>query len=468
MFTFNDLEEVKSDEEKAEFVLNCIGEHIDSDEYQIACDADLYYKQLNPSIMNAQKLIYNAMGQAVPDIYSANNKIPSNYFFFFVTQLTQYLLANGVSFDNQDVKEKLGANFDTQLAKLSDMAQKGGVAFGFWNEDHLEVFPLASETGKGTSFKPLYDEEDGALKAGVRFWRLDADSPMRATLFELDGYTEYIENKDEKLEIKQAKRAYKVTRKSWPGLPVDDMIFDRGNYPYFPIVPLWNVNRQSALVGMRETIDAYDLMLSDLINNVSDAEIIYWVLKNCNGMSPEDDERFIEQLKMTHVVHADGDDGANAEAHSVNVPYDASQTSLALLRQQLFDGFMGFDAERISAGNTTATEIRAAYQKLDSKADNYEFNVIDFVQGILRVAGLEDEKFHFTRSKIINVSEEVTTVVHALTLIDEETATRKVCELLGMTDEIEDILQRKQAEMIQRAGLTMQMQGETTAEEDEE
>ena len=70
------------------------------------------------------------------------------------------------------------------LQKAGRYALIGGVSFGFWDYDNLKVYKL-------TEFAPLYDEEDGSLKAGIRFWRLAQNKPLRITLYEIDGYTEY-------------------------------------------------------------------------------------------------------------------------------------------------------------------------------------------------------------------------------------------------------------------------------------
>lgn len=48
-----------------------------------------------------------------------------------------------------------------------------------------------------TEFVPLHDEEDDALKAGIRFCQIAPDKPLRMTLYELDGYTEYIPQEQE-------------------------------------------------------------------------------------------------------------------------------------------------------------------------------------------------------------------------------------------------------------------------------
>ena len=87
MKTFNDLLAL-GDSEKArmDFILQAINEHKSSAMYQIAVDAGMYYRHLNPTIMRAQKFVYDLMGRAHVDEWSANNKIPSRYYFYFVTQ----------------------------------------------------------------------------------------------------------------------------------------------------------------------------------------------------------------------------------------------------------------------------------------------------------------------------------------------------------------------------------------------
>ena len=353
ILTFNDLVEIGENErDRMEFVLDAIMEHKGSELYKTAYDAELYYKHQNPTIMRFQKWIYNQMGQKVPDIWSPNNKIASNWYNYFTTQAVSYLLGNGVTFGKKEqTKDKLGKDFDKKVQDIATHAKNGGVAFGFWNLDHLECFDL-------TEFVPIYDEDDGGLKAGIRFWQIDDSKPLRATLYELDGYTDYIKRKGEDVAILHDKRAYtQIVRKN----DIEgETILDGAPPAGFPIVPLWNINRQSDLVGNRGTIDAYDLMVSGLINNVSDGEFIYWILKNCGGMDSVDDARFIEQLKLTRVAHADGDDGASVEAHNVNVEFQATAEALDRLTNQLYADFMALRVQDLSAGNKTATEIKAA------------------------------------------------------------------------------------------------------------
>ena len=421
---------------KMAFVFAAITEHKGTEPYIIALDAEQYYRGLNPRITKYEKIIYDMRGDAHVDKWTPNHKIASNFFNFAITQENQYLLGNGATFTKDDTKAKLGNDFDTRLQDLGKKALVGGVAFGFFNLDHIDTFSLLE-------FVPLYDEENGALRAGIRFWQVSPDKPMRATLYEEDGYTDYIRANDKSAMLHE-KRPYKLKVRTSEA--DGEEIYDGENYPTFPIVPLWgNDKKQSELVGRQGTIDAFDLLNSNLVNNLDEANYIYWVLTNCGGMDEMDDAKFIEQLKTTHVAHADGDSGATAEAHTIEAPYQASESAIQTIQRRLYEDFMCLDVNSLSAANKTATEIKAAYQPLDSKGDMYEYCVIEFVQKILELAGIDD-KVTFTRSKVVNKSDEINTLLAAQAYLDDETIVEQVCQILGIADKTDEIIRKRRTE----------------------
>ena len=426
----------KNEAAKMAFVFAAITEHKGSEPYIIALDAEQYYKGLNPRITKYEKIIYDMRGDAHVDKWTPNHKIASNFFNFAITQENQYLLGNGATFTKDDTKAKLGDDFDTKLQDLGKKALVGGVAFGFFNLDHIDTFSLLE-------FVPLYDEENGALRAGIRFWQVSPDKPMRATLYEEDGYTDYLRANDKSARLHE-KRPYKLKVRTSEA--DGEEIYDGENYPSFPIVPLWgNDKKQSELVGRQGTLDAFDLLNSNLVNNLDEANYIYWVLTNCGGMDEMDDAKFIEQLKTTHVGHADGDSGATAEAHTIEAPYQASESAIQTIQRRLYEDFMCLDVNSLSAANKTATEIKAAYQPLDSKCDMYEYCVIEFVQKILKLAGIDD-KVTFTRSKVANKSDEINTLLAAQAYLDDETIVEQVCQILGIADKTDEIIRKRRTE----------------------
>lgn len=440
MKTFEDLQAAVSEESKQEFILAAINDHKNSPLYREAVDAYDYFCKRNVTIEKYQKLLYTLSGEAVPDNFSANYKFTNAFFPIFVRQENSHLLSNGVTFNNDDTKDRLGGDkFDNVLIRAGEYALWGGVSFGFWNLDHVDVF-------KVTEFVPLIGEEDGALHAGIRFWQIDQNKPLRATLYEQDGYTEYIW-KDSKCEIMSAKRAYKqvVRRSEADGVE----ILDGQNYPGFPIVPLWGNNEhQSELTGLREKIDGYDLIQSGFANDLDDASQIYWVIQNGGGMDDIDLAKFIERMKTVRAAVME-DGGAQAEAHTLEVPYEARMRALSELKDSLYRDAMAIDVDTISAGNVTATQIRASYENLDLKCDAFEYCVAEFIQSILKLIGIDDAPT-FKRSRIINMSEDTQMILSAAEFLDDETILKHLPFL--SPDEIDTILVNLTREEADRYG----------------
>lgn len=436
MVTYQDLENLNDDEVMA-FVKSTIGKHKASKEYKDADVAEQYFEKKNKTIMDFQKLLYTVTGESVLDIWSANFKLRSNFFNRFVTQENQYLLANGVQWDNESTSEKLGDNFDNQLQDAGEKALTHGVSFGFWNMDHLEVFSLLE-------FAPLFDEETGALKAGIRFWQIDTNKPLRATLYELDGYTDYIWRQGEDGEILKPKRAYNLNMR---GTDVDGMeIVDGENYKTFPIVPLYgNKQKQSEFVGMRENIDCYDLIKSGFANTVDEASYLYWIINNAGGMDDVDMAKFIERIKTTHAASVEGN--VRAESHTQDAPYASREALLSRLRSDMYEDAQALDVREIASGATTATQIKAAYEPLNSKTDKYEYCVITFISNLLDLVGIDD-KPTFTRSAIINTSEEVGMLLQSAQYLEPTYVTEKLLHLLGDGDRAEDMIKQMLANQV--------------------
>lgn len=423
------------------FVQSAIREYKGSNSYRLAQDARLYYTGENPTINRYEKMIYDFQGRAHRDMYTANHKIASRFFGFVVDQEVSYLLGNGISFTNETTKEKLCPCFDEDMQDAAREALISGQAFVFWNLDHTQVF-TAEE------FVPLYDEENGALMAGIRFWQVAENKPLRATLYEIDGYTEYVKPNSSDMTVQQKKRPYKLKIQY---SEVDGAeIYAGENYPGFPIVPLRNGKKaQSEMQGRRNTVDALDLASSNMVNNVDEGNLIYWVLTNCGGMDEVDDAQFVERLKTTHVAHADGDEGAKATPQSIEAPYAGTQQTIDMLTKRLYDDFQAFDSAAVSASNQTATAIKASYVPLDLKTDKFEAYVTRCIKGILAVAGLDDDPT-YTRNQIINKKEEAQTVLLGAEYYDDEYITRKLLTILGDADQFEDLMRRKAAEELDR------------------
>lgn len=447
MFTYQDF---ITENNRLRAISMAITNHLNSDLYKTAKSADEYDHQRNEAIINYVKTIFTLTGSPVEDFTASNNKLCSNFFHRLNTQRCTYLLGNGVSFTDhkeevigddgvaitRDVtKDTLGDQFDTDLKKLGYKSLIHGVSFGFWNVDRLHVFPV-------TEFVPLWDEETGALRAGVRFWRLDSTKPLIAVVYEEDGYAKYKSKEAVGMDLEEIvpKKPYKVE----VSITEEDgeEIIGEDNYGSLPIVPLWGSDlHQSTLIGMKEKIDSFDLIRSGFANDLTDCAQIYWILENCGGMTDTELARFRDRLKINHIAVVDTDN-SKATPYTQDIPYGARAAYLAEIRAGIYEDFGALDVHTVAAGATN-DHIDAAYQPMDEEADNFEYQVIEFVQQILRLIGIEDTPV-FKRNRISNQTEQTQMVLSSAEFLDSETVLRKLPFIT--VDEVAEIMARKDQE----------------------
>lgn len=443
LVTDGDLSEAAS---ATAFAADAIERHMSSEMYRNAVTADAYYRQRNVTINQFVQKIYSCTGAEAEDFTASKMRLASNLFKRLNVQRCMYSLGKGVSFvdvsrsGEDTTKEGLGRRFDDDVKQMGLKALIHGVSFPFWNLDHIDVF-TADE------FCPVWDEHSGALYAGVRFWRLDPDHPWHATLYEQDGYTEMVSaGSGFDFEVTGAKRAYKVTYRE---IPADGMklAVDAENYSRLPIVAVWSSDaHQSTLVGMREGIDAYDLIKSGLVNDTHDCAQIYWIINGAGGMDDSDLDLWRAKLKLTHVAEVDAEQGQSATPYTQEVPVESRRETLAQLKADIYEDFGALDVHTVAAGATN-DHIDAAYQPMDEEADEFERHIREGIMDILALQGIEDTPV-FTRNRISNVKEQVETVCLEAEWLDEETILRKLPNITP--DEVAEILRRKDEEAAER------------------
>lgn len=450
MITYQDFEKVKEKNNRyvlESFILSSINKHIVSKEYKTAADAETYDKQQNSTITNFTKIIYNTRGQKIVDQNSANNKICSNFFHRLNTQRCLYSLGNGVSFTNKKesfddkgnytvvdpTKDRLGKNVDVVLKKLGYKALIHGVSFGYWDFNKIIPFTLLE-------FIPLWDEYTGKLRAGIRFYRIDEKKPLIVQLYEEDGITEWIKEKDGDMIISQPKKGYIQDIKSTIADGIQEIEYS--NYEGFPIVPLWGSQlKQSTLIGLKNKIDAYDLVNSGFANDLEDLTEIFWIISGAAGMTDRDIANYRRRLKHDHIATID-DEESGIQPYKEEIPYQARQIFLESIKNSIYEDFGALDVHTISATSTN-DHIDAAYQPLDEQADDFEYQLIEFLTSILELLGIEDMPI-FKRNRLSNQKEQTDMVLSAAAYLDTETILNKLPFI--SVDEIQNIIARKDIE----------------------
>lgn len=432
--------------------------HRSSELFRIAVDANRYDAQKNTTITNYVRTLYSAYGKKDVDRYASNNRITSSFFRRLNTQRMAYSLGNGVTFLNEGTKERLGIDCDTRIRDAGYYALIHGMSFIFLNVDRLHVF-------KVTEFAPLWDEESGTMMAGVRFWQIDENKPVMAVLYEIDGYTRLrAESNSGNFRVIEEKRAYRYNTVKAPSDEEPEVVGEE-NYNALPIIPLYGSRlKQSTLVGLKESIDAYDLIRSGFANDLQDCAEIYWLLGNAGGMDDADLAQFRDRLKLQHIAVVGDADDVTVTPYTQDIPMNARETFLDRIRTGIYEDFGALDVHSVEAGSTN-DHLEAAYQPLDENADDFEYQIIETVQALLRLIGIDDTP-QFKRNRISNQREQTEMVLSAADYIDSET----ILTLLPFItpDMIEEIMARKEAEESERYGSMEMTEPDTEPEETEE
>ena len=440
MITYQDFERVRENEtDLVEFIRKAINEHRGSDDYKIAEAADEYAAQ---------------SGKNVEDILKEFNKrkqvnttpVVSDLFYRLNVQRVAYSLGNGITFSAVETKKKLGKKADNVLFDAGYHALIHKYAVLFMNFDKIEMFKL-------TEFVPLLDMYTGELRAGIRFWQLEDGMPVNVTLYEAEGFS--------KFESESGYNDFKKTQERKPYITHYTKTEAFGeketggeNYESFPFVVLYGSRKkQSTLVGLRSKLDMYDVIQSGFARDVATAAQVIWLFENAGGMEGNDFEEFTNNLFAYSAANVNTAlDGAKVQPHQFRIDTQAHESCLEDLRASIYEDFGALDVHTISA-SATNDHIDAAYLPVDLVADDFEYQVIEAVEKLLALVGVEGEEATpiFSRNKISNQYEYTQMLMLAAQYLDEETMVKKLPFLTP--DETEDVLDRMAENDLERFGM---------------
>lgn len=432
-----DLENAKKSlETLSDFLISAITQYKGSELYRNTLKAKAYFNG-ETDIQFRKKEYINENGIKVVDIYKANNTISTDIFKKIILQESSTLFAKGVNI-NPEIKANFSKMFDIKLQRLGIESSLGGTAYGY-------VTPtkngLTLEYFSADEFVPIVDVFTGDLVAGIRFIQLDSDLPMKIELYEIDGLTTFVTDGNQNIQILDEKRNYYTITE---GDALSKTIYGR-NYSILPVIPLYNgLSKKSRLNrALKTKIDLLEIILSDFGNNLEDMQDVYWTIKNYDGQGLSE---FIREMKQHKAIKV-GDDG-DVKSHTTDVPYQARETAIKILKKQIFSDSMALDTEDMS-GTLTTVEINARRENLNLKIDDFENEAHNFMDAVMQIyqeiyGEVKNYNLTFIRSGLINETEIIDNIVKIRSDIDHRTA----LELNPMidNDNIDIILERMKEE----------------------
>lgn len=366
--------------------------------YEKALIAQDYYRTNNTEIGSRMGYLERQMRNKIKVKF---HRLRNAFFPKATKRLVLYLMGNGATFDDQ-IKAKIDRKFDNTMIIGAINACVDGVVWGFPDLNSLTFF-------RATEFVPLVDERTDKLMAGIRFWQIDSDKPMYIELYEIEGITEYKATKNiGKIEETSPIRKYKQTVRQ------DEFtitVIDGENYGVLPIFPLYanELGTSELTTGLKALIDAYDFISSDLVDGITLLEGLYGIVKNYSG---QDAQQLLAEIHQLKTLLNDGDN-AEADLKAVELPFEAKKMALDLLERRMYDDFLLPDSTNDGRA-ITATEIKAAREDMDIKADLLEWQVAEFIENVLRLKGNDEPIPNYKRRTLVNDTESVTNIATSM------------------------------------------------------
>lgn len=422
---------------------------------------------------------YNADGVLTEDKTRSNIKISHPFFTELVDQEVQYILSGDeplIKSDLPELQDYLNEYFNDNEDFASELYETltGAIAKGFEymyaykDADDKIAFQCADSIGvvevEGkytTDGKDYYIfwyveriNRKGETVKKVLVW----DDTQTYTYTQIDDGSLTLDAPEENKPNPRPNVMYKKDN--------DDNTYFEG-FGFIPFFRLDNCKkRYSDLKRIKDIIDDYDLHACSLSNNLVDFDTPIYAVRGFQGNNLEE---LIQNVKVKKHIALDGDGGIDVQ--TVDIPYAARETKLALDERNIYRFGMGLNTSGLKDSNaTTNIGIKAAYTLLDLKQSKLVIKLKQFLRKILKIVLEEinakngtdyqqkDVYFNFKPEILTNAQENAqielanaqrqTVIINMLLglagTLDDETIVQNICETLDISyEEIKSKLPKK-------------------------
>ena len=447
-----------------------------SDRKNLARVGERYYEGEH-DILKYRLFYYDANGEIQEDKTRSNIKISHPFFTELVDQQAQYML-NGDTFIKSDIpelQEELDKvftdDFTMELTETITSTITKGFGYMYCYKDANDNFRFENADAMGVVEVRAKDTDDNCRY--VIYWYIDKNTKAQ--------------KKVKRIQVWDDKQIYFYTQADDGAIVEDDteeynprphIVYRNNNddeslyYDTLGFIPFFrldnNRKQQSGLKPIKALIDDYDLMACGLSNNIQDSAEAYFVV---SGFQGDNLDELITNIKTKK--HIGVDVGGGVDVKTVEIPYQARATKLALDETNIYRFGMGFNSAQLGDGNITNVVIKSRYALLDLKCDKLEKNLKKFLREMIKIVlddvnkrndtdyQQKDVYFDFDREIITNASDnaqikqiEATTKATEINLLlglngvlDNETVIQLICEQLDIDyNEIKDKLPTDEAQ----------------------
>lgn len=412
-----------------------ITDDIQSDSKAFMYVSDNYYANKNDVL----KLDFRAyMANGVPKVNEnrSNQRLPHNFLKLLINQAVNYISGNSISYKHEDVKfqEYLDNIFmfdfdDNNVMWLKEARKKGK---GYLHVYYDKAGTLNYAIIPTEQIIPIYkDEFKKELQEVIRYYAINGVEDGKQIVRKK---VEWWNEKEVKYYVEDSEGNFNLTNETahW-NYSIDtapDYVEGFG-WNKVPFVQMFNNDEETGdLQDIKGFVDAYDIIQSEFINQITDVrEILIKVL----GYSGSSADEILQAFRGTGIVKIDDATG-NIDVLKTEIPVEARQAALKNLKDNIFMIGQGVDPNPEKIGtNITGIALKMLYGALDLKCSVsirkmhkalYEFVwfiVEDYNRTHNASINYRDIKFTFNKNMIMNEAEIIESLQKSKGLISDET-----------------------------------------------
>jgi len=421
-----------------------------------------YYN--NDNDIKDRKLYYWEDGTKTEDTEKTNNKIPHNWHKLLVDQKCAYLVGKPISFGLRDSKDDvsnkfldqinsiLEDDFDDEAAELMKEASNKGIAW-------LQVYIEKVEDGQQGALKyvsipseeiiPVWDtERQKDLVELIRYYTITINDAefIRAEWWTTSDVTYFIETDDGSFTLDPD---YEVN-------PAPHFVKNKkaGSWGKVPFVCFKNNKElKNDLTFYKELADVYDLINSDIANNIEEIQQLVTIIKNYDGA---DNKELLENLRYYKLIKVS--EGGGVDTLKQDIPIQAFNEFADRLEENIFLFGQGVNVKSDKFGNAASgIALKFMFAMLDLKSGiterKFRKGLRDLIEFIALYCEIKDNAVYdakqitiiFNRSILINELEMSQIALTSKGVISDETLVAHHPWVDNPTDEIKRLDKQRES-----------------------
>jgi SPP1 family phage portal protein len=375
-----------------------------------------------------------------------DNEIYINYFKFLVTQKIDYLLLKKPDYDQ--ILDEIGLNFWIIFDKLLLNASLDIVS---WIHFYVKDSKLKYIIVYDSEIIPFWNNDKTELEKVVRYYKDDKmkdDPDLIIEVWEKTGVQYFRYSKEGNL-ISEIQESHYETEYILAGEPIEKEFKSFNEIPFIPFYN--NRDKTSDLFDIKNMMDAYNSLCTGFFENIEKFQEFIMLFQGFSG----DKEALKEAMKKLKEAKAIGlpDSSSNAGYISVDIPVEARNVLLEVLKEALFFVGRGMDPTKVGDGNVTNVVIKSRYILLDSKSSESEKRVVEFYNkciNFIKAYYRNNVKNNLTlnKSMLINESEKIDDCLKSMDMTSLKTVMDNHPWVKNSDDEIKLIEEERKQNLI--------------------